>query len=56
MNKHKLHYRQGDVLIERIAKIPTTAKKQPAATLAILSHGEITAHHHALDIRTGFAA
>lgn len=44
------HYRQGDVLIERIATIPTTAKKQAATKKIILAHGEVTGHHHALTV------
>lgn len=43
------HYRQGDVLIERIAEIPATADKQPQAARIILAHGEVTGHHHALE-------
>lgn len=44
------HYRQGDLLIERIAKIPTTAAKQNKSTRIILAHGEVTGHYHALEI------
>ena len=47
--KDSNHYRQGDVLIERIAKIPTTAVKQNKSTRIILAHGEVTGHHHALE-------
>jgi hypothetical protein len=43
------HYRQGDVLIERIANIPTTAEKQIKSTRIILAHGEVTGHYHALE-------
>jgi hypothetical protein len=43
------HYRQGDVLIERIAEIPLTAVKQGQSTRIILAHGEVTGHHHALE-------
>ena len=43
------HYRQGDVLIERIAGIPTTAVKQDKSKYIILAHGEATGHHHALE-------
>ena len=49
--KTQKHYRQGDVLIERIASIPATAKKQKRATRIILEHGEVTGHHHALETR-----
>lgn len=45
------HYRQGDVLIERIASIPTNAKQQKQSKRIILAHGEVTGHHHTLEIR-----
>lgn len=47
-------FRQGDVLIERIAKIPESVRKQSKQkrgqriTVAL---GEATGHHHSLDIR-----
>lgn len=41
--------RQGDVLIERIAKIPSTAKPQKKSKAIILAHGEVTGHHHCLE-------
>lgn len=44
------HARQGDVLIELIAEIPTTAKKQKQSKRIILAHGEVTGHHHALEL------
>jgi len=44
--KNKL-YRQGDVLIERVAKQNhTTAKK---LTRVVLAEGEATGHHHLLE-------
>ena len=43
-------YRQGDVLIEPIAAIPVTAKKQRPSRSVILAHGEVTGHHHKLEI------
>ena len=49
MKKNDRHYRQGDVLIERIAEIPTTAEKQDKSSRIILAHGEVTGHHHALE-------
>jgi len=49
MKKQQTHYRQGDVLIERIATIPTTATKQKPAKRVILAHGEVTGHHHCLE-------
>ncbi|MDE2106337.1 MAG: hypothetical protein KGL39_54460 [Patescibacteria group bacterium] len=45
------HYRQGDVLIERIDKIPKTATKQKKAVQIILAHGEVTGHHHVLNLK-----
>ena len=43
------HYRQGDVLLERIARIPATAAPQKPSPHIILAHGEATGHHHALE-------
>ncbi len=43
------HYRQGDVLIERIVRIPATAAPQKPSKRIILAHGEATGHHHALE-------
>ena len=43
------HYRQGDVLIERISKLPVNVK--PVARQGgrvILAAGEVTGHHHAI--------
>ena len=46
---HCNHYRQGDLFIERIAGIPSTAQKQRKSKHIILAHGEVTGHHHALE-------
>jgi hypothetical protein len=43
-----IHYRQGDVLIERIAEIPKAAVKQMPSEKIILAHGEVTGHCHLL--------
>ncbi len=43
------HYRQGDVLIESINSVPSTAKKQKRSRAVILAHGEVTGHHHKLE-------
>ncbi len=51
MKKLQTHYRQGDVLIERIATIPTSAKQQKKSKRIILAHGEVTGHHHTLETR-----
>jgi hypothetical protein len=42
--KNKNQFRQGDVLIERVATIPQTAVKQKGRV--ILAHGEATGHAH----------
>jgi hypothetical protein len=43
-------FRQGDVWIERVTRIPETAKLvQPKDDLIILAHGEVTGHHHSVD-------
>lgn len=46
---NKTHYRQGDVLVERIDSFPN--KLKPVAREAgrvILAHGEATGHAHAI--------
>lgn len=50
MNKNKKQFRQGDVLIERVAAIPSNLAKQKADGRIILAHGEATGHHHSLDM------
>ena len=47
----RCHYRQGDVLIETIDTIPATATRQKPAKQVILAHGEVTGHHHQLEVR-----
>jgi hypothetical protein len=48
--KNKL-FRQGDVLLVRVASIPANAVKQkPENGRIILAHGEVTGHHHSVDI------
>ena len=47
--KKREQYRQGDVLIERVAKVPAGLK--PVAREAgriVLAHGEVTGHAHAI--------
>ncbi len=46
----KQQYRQGDVLLERVATIPESATKQKVKGPIILAHGEATGHHHSLDL------
>ena len=43
-------FRQGDVLIERISEIPAEATKQKRSSKIILAHGEVTGHHHCLEL------
>jgi hypothetical protein len=48
--KTKWISRQGDVLIERIAKLPKELKRQePVNGRIILAHGEATGHHHSIE-------
>jgi hypothetical protein len=48
----KIHYRQGDVLIERVASFPEnlTPIARERGRL-ILAHGEVTGHAHAIAAR-----
>lgn len=46
--KNTNQFRQGDVLIERVSKLPTTATKQKGRV--ILAHGEVTGHAHEIDL------
>lgn len=41
-------YRQGDLMLERIDKMPATAKKNRRHGPIILALGEATGHHHAI--------
>lgn len=44
-------FRQGDVCLERIAHLPPGLSKQkPIEGRIILARGEVTGHHHSLDI------
>lgn len=56
--KPKAHYRQGDVLIERVDTIPAGCTKHPHSkqTPIILAHGEVTGHHHAVELEEPDAA
>lgn len=45
-----MSYRQGDVLIRRVQRIPKTVKRVPLdAGRVILAYGEITGHAHAVE-------
>jgi len=46
-NKPKL-FRQGDVLLERIDKLPKGVKNQRVKGKVVLAYGEVTGHHHAI--------
>ncbi len=49
MPKMKTHYRQGDVLIERIDSLPSNRSRIARENgRVILAHGEVTGHAHAL--------
>lgn len=44
------HYRQGDLLIEKIAAVPEGAEKQKAVNgRIVLALGEATGHDHSLE-------
>lgn len=43
-------YRQGDVLLRRIAKLPDTATSVKNEGRIVLAHGEVTGHAHAIDV------
>lgn len=45
----RIHYRQGDVLIERIEAMPAKRTAIPRENgRVILAHGEVTGHAHAI--------
>jgi hypothetical protein len=44
----QLIYRQGDVLLQRVASIPTDATLCTVAGDVILAYGEVTGHAHRL--------
>jgi len=45
LNDRAVLYRQGDVFVKRIPRLPIGAQKREGATLA---HGELTGHSHRL--------
>lgn len=46
-------YRQGDVLIERVAEVPRNTKPVKRENgLIILARGEATGHHHSISDRS----
>lgn len=51
--KNKKHYRQGDVLVERVDSLPSRLTKVARENgRVILAHGEVTGHAHAIADRT----
>ncbi len=43
-------YRQGDVLLRRVERIPDGSAQQPAdAGRVVLAYGEVTGHAHAIE-------
>jgi hypothetical protein len=51
-NTMKIHLQQGDVALERIAKLPKNLKPVKADPRGIvLAEGEVTGHHHRIALR-----
>ena len=48
MNQTQM-YRQGDVLITRVAKIPARAIKRENRGAVVLAEGEVTGHAHRIE-------
>lgn len=46
-------FRQGDVLIERVADLPSGATEIPQHTRVVLALGEVTGHAHAIALDDG---
>lgn len=42
------HYRQGDVLLLRVAHLPTGSVKEECKDRIVLAFGEVTGHAHAV--------
>jgi hypothetical protein len=43
------HYRQGDVLVERVDSFPSDIKPMKRENgRVVLAHGEVTGHHHSI--------
>jgi hypothetical protein len=47
--KNKMQFRQGDVLIERVSRLPKKPRKSKTETRVILAHGEVTGHAHEIE-------
>lgn len=42
------HYRQGDVLLVKVAKLPEGCEKERYKERIVLAYGEVTGHAHAI--------
>lgn len=49
--RHQKIYRQGDVLLVRVPRVPKAATPQGAASRIVLAEGEVTGHAHTIDGR-----
>jgi hypothetical protein len=47
-NETLMLFRQGDILIRRITKLPKKMKRAKQAERYILAEGEVTGHHHSV--------
>jgi hypothetical protein len=43
-----MQYRQGDVLLLQVSKLPISAKKESNNERIVLAYGELTGHAHAI--------
>lgn len=50
MKNQPLVFRQGDVIIRAVSEIPKTAKRQKCKGKVILALGEVTGHHHRIEL------
>lgn len=48
-------FRQGDIMLVPVAKIPTTGLAAPENGRLVLAHGEVTGHHHSFGIAANIA-
>lgn len=48
MRKKLSHYRQGDVLVQRVQALPAKASEVVQSGRVVLAHGEVTGHAHAI--------
>jgi len=50
--KNVKHYRQGDVYITKVEYVNTEGytKRQPKGSNLILAYGEVTGHHHSINL------